>query len=62
MVARIATKGGMAVEVTVVALKWSTVRMRLERVIVGSVMSFVAWVIERAVLRAQRHEGSARGH
>lgn len=62
MVARIATKGWMAVEVTVVALKWSTVRMRLERVIVGSVMSFVAWVIERAVLRAQRHEGSPRGH
>ncbi len=33
-------------------MSWPTVRIRMERILIGSGMSLLAWILERAILRS----------
>jgi hypothetical protein len=35
---------------------WQLLKLRMERVLIGSGLSLLAWILERAILRSARQE------
>jgi hypothetical protein len=40
-------------------LSWPLVRIRIERLVIGSGMSALAWLLDRLIMRSTRHREKA---